>query len=127
MNLVDSSGWLAYFSGALEAEHFHRPLNNSSSLIVPSITIHEVYRVVLRESSENNALQAVAAMQRGRLVDLTPSLALAAAELGLQYDLPMADSIILATAREHQALIWTLDPHFRKISGARYFPKIAGR
>lgn len=127
MNLVDSSGWLAYFAGELEAEHFHRPLSNPSSLVIPTVTIHEVYKVVRRETSDSLAIQAVAAMQRGRLVELTPVLAIAAAKMSLEYNLPMAGSIVLATAREHEALIWTLDPHFRKISGARYFPKIVGR
>jgi predicted nucleic acid-binding protein len=79
--------------------------------------------VVLRESKENEALQAVAAMQKGKVVDLTPSLAITASKLSLKHNLPMADSIILATAREHEAVVWTLDSDFKNIAGVKYFPK----
>ena len=123
MNIVDSSGWLAYFADAPQAEHFHKPLNDPSSLVVPTITLYEVFKVVLRESTENNALQAIAAMQKGTTVDLTPSLAVYAAKLSQEYNLPMADSIILATAKKHEAVIWTMDADFQKIKGVKYFSK----
>lgn len=123
MNIVDSSGWLAYFADEPTAKHFHECLNDPSSLVVPTVTIYEVFKVVLRESSENAALQVAAAMQKGTVVDLTPSLAVTASKLSLAYDLPMADSIILATAREYNATIWTLDSDFKKIQDVKYFPK----
>jgi toxin FitB len=123
MNIVDSSGWLAYFADEPTAKHFHECLNDPSSLVVPTVTIYEVFKVVLRESSENAALQVAAAMQKGTVVDLTPSLAVTASKLSLAYDLPMADSIILATAREYNATIWTLDSDFKKIQDGKYFPK----
>lgn len=123
MNIVDSSGWLAYFADEPNAKHFQTPLKDTASLIVASVTIYEVFKVVLRESSENNALQSIAAMQKGTVVDLTAKIAIAASKLSLQNGLPMADSIILATAREYNAEIWTQDSDFKNISGVKYFSK----
>ena len=123
MNIVDSSGWLAYFADEPNAKHFLIPLKDTASLIVPAITIYEVFKVVLRESSENEALQAAAAMQKGTVVDLTATLAIAASKLSLQHRLPMADSIILATSQAFNAKIWTQDSDFKNIDGVKYFPK----
>jgi len=123
MNVVDSSGWLAYFADEPNAEHFLTPLNDESSLVVPTVTIYEVFKVVLRESNENDALQAAVAMQKGTVVDLTAPLATAASKLSLEHNLPMADSIILATAKEFNAILWTQDSDFKNINDVKYFPK----
>jgi toxin FitB len=122
MNIVDSSGWLAYFADEPNARHFQAPLSDPSSLLVPTVTIYEVFKVIHRESGENDALQAALAMQKGTVVDLTDSLAIAASKLSLEHDLPMADSIILATAREFDAVIWTQDSHFEGIENVQFFP-----
>jgi len=123
MNIVDSSGWLAYFADEPNAKHFLLPLNDTASLVVPTVTIYEVFKVVLRESSENDALQAAVAMRKGRVVDLSASRAIAASKLSLEHNLPMADSIILATAKEFEATIWTQDSDFKNIDDVKYFPK----
>ncbi|MFH0725435.1 MAG: type II toxin-antitoxin system VapC family toxin [Pseudomonadota bacterium] len=123
MNIVDSSGWLEYFSGGMNSENFASPLQDPSSLIVPVITIYEVFKVALRESGENEALQAVAAMQKGTIIDLTASIAINASKLSLQYSLPMADSIILSTAQAYECLIWTQDSDFENLPGVKFFPK----
>ena len=123
MNLVDSSGWLAYFADEPNAKHFLTPLSDSALLVVPSVTIYEVFKVILRESSENEALQAVVAMQKGTVADLNPPLAIAASKLSLEHNLPMADSIILATAQEFKAILWTQDSDFKDMSNVKYFPK----
>ena len=123
MNIVDSSGWLSYFADEPSSKHFQIPLQDIESLVVPSITIYEVLKVVLRESGENEALQVVAAMQKGSVVELTTRLAIAASRISLQCRLPMADSIILATARDYNATIWTQDVHFENIPGVNYFQK----
>ena len=123
MNIVDSSGWLAYFADEPNAKHFLAPLSDSALLIVPTVTIYEVFKVVVREVSENEALQVVVAMQKGRVVDLSATLAIAASRLSLEYQLPMADSIILATAQEFKAIIWTQDSDFKNISKVKYFHK----
>ena len=123
MNIVDSSGWLAYFADEPNAKHFLLPLSDSDLLVVPVITIYEVFKVILRESGENEALQAVAAMQKGKVVDLSAQLAIEASRLSIEHQLPMADSIILATAQEFKAVIWTQDSDFKNISRVKYFPK----
>jgi predicted nucleic acid-binding protein len=123
MNIVDSSGWLAYFADEPNAKHFLAPLSDSTLLVVPTVTIYEVFKVVVREASENEALQAIVAMQKGRVVDLSATLAIAASRLSLEYQLPMADSIILATAQEFKAIIWTQDSDFKNINKVKYFPK----
>ena len=123
MNIVDSSGWLAYFADEPNAKHFITPLNDTASLVIPTVTIYEVFKVVLRESRENEALQVAGAMQKGTVVDLTVPLAIAASKLSLEHNLPMADSIILATAKEFDATIWTQDADLKNIDGVKYFPK----
>ena len=123
MNIVDSSGWLAYFADEPNAKHFLTPLSDSALLVVPTVTMYEVFTVILRESSENEALQAVVAMQKGTVVDLNPPLAIAASKLSIEHQLPMADSIILATAQEFKAVIWTQDSDFKNMSKVKYFPK----
>jgi predicted nucleic acid-binding protein len=123
MNIVDSSGWLAYFADEPNAKHFLLPLSDSDLLVVPVITIYEVFKVILRESGENEALQAVAAMQKGKVVDLNAQLAIEASRLSIEHQLPMADSIILATAQEFKAVIWTQDSDFKDLIRVKYFPK----
>ncbi len=123
MNIVDSSGWLEYFSGGPNAVDFQPPLQEPSSLIVPTITIYEVFNVVFRETSENEALQSIAAMQKGSVVKLTDSIAIRAAKLSLQHNLPMADSIILSTAKTYKCVIWTQDSDFKNLERVKFFPK----
>ena len=123
MNLVDSSAWLEYFADGPNAPHFAPVVQQTDRLIVPAVVIYEVFKVVLRESDENAAMQVCGAMQKGQVVDLDLKLALAAGKLSLGLSLPMADAMILATAREYGATIWTLDADFRKIPGVKYFPK----
>ena len=123
MNIVDSSGWLAYFADERNAKHFLTPLNDSASLVVPTVTIYEVFKVVLRESGENDALQAAAAMQKGTVVALTAPLSIAASKLSIEHALPMADSLILATAQEFNAILWTQDSDLKNINNVKYFPK----
>ena len=113
MNVIDSSAWLEFFADGPNAAEFAQPLGERDSLIVPTITIYEVFKVVCRQRGEDAALQVAALMQQGMVIELTPSLAMVAAKTSLEIGLPMADSIILATARLHDALLWTQDEHFR--------------
>jgi predicted nucleic acid-binding protein len=116
VNVVDSSGWLEYFAGGRHARTFEPALEDLESLIVPAVSVYEVFKVLLREAGEEPAIQGVAAMQRGRIIDLTVQRALDAAALSLRHSLPMADSIILATARDRQARLHTMDSDFRGIA-----------
>lgn len=117
MKLVDSSGWLEYFADGPNAAAFARLVTDPDKLIVPTISLYEVYKTVLRQRGQADALQAVALMRQGQNVDLTESVALLAAELSLAHKLPMADSVILATARTHRAHVWTQDADFAGIEG----------
>lgn len=123
MNVVDSSGWLEYFADGRNAACFAAPLKDTEALVVPTISIYEVFKVLLRESGEDAALQAASAMQRGHVVDLTPQIAMSAAMLSLEHAIPMADSIILASARSIEATLWTQDVDFKGIAGVKFFPK----
>lgn len=123
MNIVDSSGWLEYFSGGPNSECFAYPLQDPSALIVPVITIYEVFKVVMRESTENDALQSVAAMQQGKVIELTTPIAMNASRLSLKHGLPMADSIILSTAQMFDCVIWTQDADFAGLPRVKFFPK----
>jgi predicted nucleic acid-binding protein len=123
VNLVDSSAWLEFFTDGLNAASFAEPLADRSRLLVPTIIIYEVFKVVQRERGEGMALQAEALLRQGVVVDLSEDIALRAARLSLTLKLPMADSIILATAKVHDAVIWTQDEHFSAIDGVKFFRK----
>ena len=123
MNIVDSSGWLEYFSDGPNADRFAEPLGNVSELLMPTIILYEVFKVVCRQRGEDSALQAVALMQQARVVELSSSIALLAAKLSLEVKIPMADSTILATAQTNNATLWTQDNDFEGMPGVRYFPK----
>ncbi|RLA77207.1 MAG: VapC toxin family PIN domain ribonuclease [Deltaproteobacteria bacterium] len=123
MNLVDSSGWLEFFADGPNAEDFALPLEDPGELIVPTVVLYEVFKAVLRQRGEEEALQAVASMMQGRIVELTAEIALEAARLSHQLKIPMADSVILATARRFGATLWTQDAHFQGLEGVRYIPK----
>ncbi len=122
-HVVDSSAWLEYFSAGPNAAHFREPLKQADRLVVPTITLFEVFKVVHRQRGEDAAIQAVALMKQGREIPLDGSLAMQAAQLSLELKLPTADSIILATARAHGAELWTQDDDFEGLEGVHYFPK----
>ena len=126
MNLVDSCGWLEYFSDGLNADRFAGTIEDTDRLIVPTLCIAEVFKVLLRESGEGTAFSAISAMNQGRLVELDMKLAIEAAKLGMLYKLPMADSIIYATAQAEHALLWTQDGHFEKLPEVRFIKKQKG-
>jgi predicted nucleic acid-binding protein len=123
MNLVDSCGWLEYFADGPNANFYASAIEDVQNLIVPTICILEVFKRVLQQRNEDAALQAIALMHQGLIVDLTSSIALNAAKIGAQLKLPLADSVILATARAHAAVIWTQDEDFKGIKGVRYIER----
>ena len=123
MNVVDSSAWLAYFADEPNAQHFASAIEAPDSLIVPSITLLEVFKKVAQQRSEGVALQYVAVMQQGHVVALDAALALLAATLGARHKLPLTDSIIYATAQQGDALLWTQDADFEGLSNVKYLAK----
>lgn len=123
MNVVDSSGWLEYFADGANAGFFAKPITDIGRLIVPTISLLEVFKRVLQQRGENAALQVVAHMRQGDVVALDAEIALSAAHLGLSHKLPLADSVMLATARRYGALLWTQDADFEGIEGVHYVAK----
>ena len=123
MNVVDSSGWLEYFNDRENAGFFVTAIEAVDALIIPSISLLEVFKRILIERNRDDALEAIALMKAGDVIDLDDNLALVAAELSFELKLPMADSIILATARAYAATLWTQDAHFKNIDGVRYIEK----
>ncbi len=117
-NVVDSSGWLEYFTDSDRASHFAAAIEDTEHLFVPVISVYEVFKKVLRSRGEDDALQVAAMMQVGRLIEVDISLALDAA----RHPLPLADSIIYAAAMRHEATLWTQDEHFKDLPNVRYFP-----
>ena len=121
--IVDSSGWLEFFADGPNATVFAVPLAETSQLLVPVITLYEVFKVVMRQRSEHDALQAIALMRQGTVIDVNETIALESARLSLKYKTPMADSMILATAIQYNAELWTQDVDFINIPGVKYIPK----
>jgi predicted nucleic acid-binding protein len=123
MNVVDSSGWLEFFADAPNADFFARPIQDAKNLIVPTLSIFEVFKRISEQRGEHDALQAVAVMQQGTVVDLTLALALDSARTSLDRRLPMADSVMLATAEAFGAVFWTQDADFSDVEGVKYIAK----
>ncbi len=124
MNIVDSSGWLEFFADGPNADEFSKPLSSTDILIVPSITVFEVFKVVLHEKDEDSAIMAVSMMKQGIIVDLSFELSMQAAKMSHDHKLPMADSIILTTAINYEATVWTQDSDFEDFQNVKYFPKL---
>jgi predicted nucleic acid-binding protein len=124
MNLVDSCGWLEFFSEGPNAEFYADAIEHVESLIVSSICLLEVFKKVLNDRGEDPAMEAVALMNhQGRVVDLDAFIAISAAKIGADMGLPLADSVILATAKSKGALIWTQDSDLEGIEGVKYIPR----
>lgn len=122
-NVVDSSAWLEYLADGPNADSFSAALQDIDNLMVPTICIYQVFKTILRQRGDDAALQTAALMKQGKEVNLTSRLALEAAKISLNYKIPMADSIILASARAHEAIVWTQDRDFKDLEGVHYFPK----
>jgi predicted nucleic acid-binding protein len=120
MNVVDSSAWLEYFANGPNASFFAKPIQDTQRLIVPTLSLFEVFKRILEQRGEGDALQAVAMMKQGMVVDLDASIALRAASLSVEQRLPLADSVILATARSYRATLWTQDAEFEDLAGVQY-------
>ena len=120
MNVVESSAWLEYFADGANASFFAGPIEDIEALLVPTISLFEVFKRVLQQRDESAALHATAAMQQGTVVELGAEIAVSAAALSVELKLPLADSIILATARNYSAEVWTQDADFEGIEGVRY-------
>ncbi len=120
MNVVDSSAWLEYVAAGSNANFFAEAIENISELVVPTISLYEVFKRIVQQRSENEALQVVAAMQQGKIVEMDSRIALSAARISIDHQLPLADSVMLATARMNNAVLWTQDSHFEGMPDVKY-------
>lgn len=123
MNVVDSSGWIEYAAGEENADFFENPIGDRENLLVPTVCIYEVFKRVLREFGEERALEIIGQMSLGEVVELDRQIAINAAQISVERKLAMADSIILATARLHNATLWTQEDHFKDLDGVNYIEK----
>jgi predicted nucleic acid-binding protein len=123
MNLIDSCGWLEYFTEGPLADDYYVYLKKPSEIITPTIILYEVYKKIKKEKNEESALLAVAQIKETRLIPFSEYIALSAADLSLLHSLPMADAIIYATARMKKAKVVTSDPHFKKLDQVVYLEK----
>jgi len=123
MNVVDSSCWLEFFSGSSVGEKVSPIIENKELLIVPSITIYEVFKKILIELDEDRALFAIAHMKQGHVIDLNSDLAVYAAKIGKDHHLAMADSIIYTICKKYNATLWTQDKHFKLLENVTYLNK----
>ena len=123
MNVVDSSAWLEYFADGPNAGFFAPAIEATDELIVPSVCLLEVFKRVCQQRGEGPALQAVAVMQQARVVDLDSALALIAARIGTDTKLALADSVVLATARNSDATLWTQDADFEGLPDVKFRAK----
>jgi len=123
MNVVDSSAWLEFFADGPNAAAFAKPIEATRSLIVPTLSLFEVFKRVSQQRSEDEALRAIATMEQGRVVDLDRATALEAARLAIEHRIAMADSVMLATAQRHRATLWTQDADFEGLPGVKYLAR----
>ena len=123
MNVVDSSGWLEYFTGSVLAKSYAPYLEKRAEILIPSLVLYEVYRCIKKHESEEEAIKYTAQISQAKVVNLDDSLALLAADLSLEYHLAMADSIVYATALSHHAKLITSDADFKELPGVVYFKK----
>jgi toxin FitB len=119
MNIVDSSAWLEYLSGSPRSIHFAEPIEATGRLVVPVIVIYELFKKIVRERGEQPALEVCGLLSQGQVVDVDAALAVSAA----RFNLPLADSLIYATAQRFGATLWTQDEHFAGLPNVRFFPK----
>ncbi len=123
MNIVDSSGWLEYFADGDNADFFAPAIEDTKNLLVPVICIYEVFKRIRQQSGVNEAQQHIGDMKLGTVIDINESIALSAAKISHDLKLPMADSLILASARANNAILWTQDEHFKDIEGVKFIEK----
>lgn len=123
MNIVDSSGWLEYFADEENAAFFAPAIEDIENLIVPTICVYEVFKRLIGQHGENTALVNIGDMHQGQIIDLTAPIALQAAKISTDLKIAMADSILLATAHTHNAVLWTQDADFKDIDGVEYIEK----
>jgi len=125
MTIIDSSGWLEYFIGGPNSDFFSKAIKNNPEIIIPAIILYEIWKKIAREKGEDTAIELVAQLKRYEIVPLDENLSIYAAKISSEYRLAMADSIIYATAKKYNAILWTQDSDFKDLKNVRYIEKKA--
>ncbi|MGP1717648.1 MAG: type II toxin-antitoxin system VapC family toxin [Methylophilus sp.] len=123
MNLVDSCGWLEYFANGNNADFFAPVLEDTEHLLVPALVVYEVCKRVALQRGEAAASSAADFMSQGMPITFDADTALSAALYAAKHKLALADSLILQTAKEHGALLWTQDVDLKDHDGVKYIAK----
>ncbi|MBV6421563.1 MAG: hypothetical protein DAHOPDDO_02838 [Ignavibacteriaceae bacterium] len=123
MNLVDSSAWMEYFADGKNAKHFAPMIQDLKNLVESIINVSEVYKKISQHRDENSAIQAIAVMQQAEVLEITSQIAIEGSKISIQNKIPMADSLIIASARSVGAKIWTQDYNFKGIDNVLFFKK----
>jgi predicted nucleic acid-binding protein len=123
MNIIDSTLWLEYFADTKAGNNVAEVIKDTGGLVVPTITIYEVFKKLLLETNEDEALFAIAHMKQGKVIVLDEELSLSAAKISKDHKIPMADSIIYATNLRFNCVLWTQDKHFKELRSVNYFEK----
>jgi predicted nucleic acid-binding protein len=123
LKVIDSSGWLEFFTDGPLADEYADHLKDLSQIVTPMIVLYEVYKRVKRERGEDEALIAVAQLRKTQIVALTDTIALRAADLSLEYKLAMADAMVYATGLLRDMVVVSSDDDFKDLPGVIYLPK----
>ena len=123
MNLVDSSTRMEYFADGKNAKHFEPIIQDLKNLVESVINVSEVYKKISQHRDENSAIQAIAVMQQAEVLEITSQIAIEGSKISIQNKIPMADSLIIASARSVGAKIWTQDYNFKGLDNVMFFKK----
>jgi len=123
--LIDSYGWIEYFGEGPLADSYAAFIEKADEkgTVTPTIVIYEVYKRIKSVKGEEKALEAYAQMSRTRIVDLTSSLCMKAADISTNLNLGMADAIIVATANAWDADIVTSGEHLKRVNRVKFIGK----
>jgi predicted nucleic acid-binding protein len=123
MNIIDTSLWIEFLAGTPLDESIVNALSNSEELYVPTICLYEVKKKFLNDNDAAKAATAIDIMKKGIVISIDSEIALLASDISKQYKLPMADSIIYATAVLYDAELYTQDKHYKNLDSVHYFTK----
>ena len=123
MNIVDSSGWMAYLINEESAEIFAPIIQDTANLLVSSISLYEVYKKLTTKIDERLAINGIVLMKQVNVIPVTEEIALNAAKLSIEKKIPMADSIIYTTGILNNATVWTQDCDFINLPNVKFIKK----
>ena len=121
LNVVDSSGWIEFFTAGPNGPRFRKVIAKQERLVVPTIALYEVCKVLARRLAPDLVATCLNVMRLGQIIDLTDARAIAAAQASRQHGLALADAAMYSIAREHGATFWTQDADYQGLPGVQYF------